>query len=159
MTLDAVDIAILDILQEDGRITNSELAQRVGLTPAPTLARVNKLETAGYITGYTAIVNRDKLGLPVTAFVAVIVKSHGVAASQEFLKAVANLPEVLECHHIAGDEDYLLKVVAASPADYESFVLNKLLEINDVQRVKTIIVLSTPISRTNIPVHEEKVCA
>ena len=159
MALDAVDVAILDTLQEEGRITNAELAQRVGLTPAPTLARVNKLEERGFIKGYTAIVNRDRVGLPFTAFVAVIVKSHGMTAAQEFLKAVEALPEVLECHHIAGDEDYLLKVVAASPADYESFVLNKLLEVTDVQRVKTIIVLSTPISRTNVPIRELELTA
>src|SRR3954462_15512543 len=139
MSLDAVDVAILDTLQEEGRITNAELAQRVGLTPAPTLARVNKLEERGFIRGYTAIVDREKIGLPFTAFVAVIVRSHGMAAAQEFLKAVHALPEVPECHHIAGDEDYLLKVVAASPSEYESFVLNRLLEVADVQRVKTII--------------------
>jgi len=159
MSLNAVDVAILNTLQQEGRITNAELAQRVGLTAAPTLARVNKLEANGYIKGYTAIVDRNKIGLPFTAFVAVIVKSHGMAASQEFLKAVSSLPEVLECHHIAGDEDYLLKVVAANPAEYESFVLNKLLEVADVQRVKTIIVLSTPISRTNVPIRELELSA
>jgi Lrp/AsnC family leucine-responsive transcriptional regulator len=152
MALDAVDKAILEILQDDGRITNAELAQRIGLTPAPTLARVHKLESAGYVKGYAAIVDRQLLGLPVTAFVAVILKSHGVAAAEGFLTAVRALPEVLECHHIAGAEDYLLKVVAASPGDYESFVLNKVMEIPDVQRVQTTIVLSSPISNTAIPI-------
>ena len=155
MALDAVDYSILDTLQQEGRITNAELAQRVGLTPAPTLARVNKLETTGYIKGYVALLNRDLLGIPVTAFVAVILKTHGVAASDNFLRAVEALPEVLECHHIAGDEDYLLKVAVASPADYEHFVLNKLSEIPDVQRVKTTIVLSTPVSKTSIPIHQK----
>ena len=153
--LDAVDYSILDLLQKDGRMTNAELATRVGLTPAPTLARVHKLEAGGYIQGYVALLDRERIGLPVTAFVAVILKSHGVASAENFLKAMRELPEVLECHHIAGDEDYLLKVAAASPADYEHFVLNKLMEISDVQRVKTTIVLSTPVYRTNMPVRRE----
>lgn len=155
MGLDAIDSSILAILQTDGRITNADLAQKIGLTPAPTLARVNKLEASGYIKRYVALLDRDKVGLPVTAFVAVIVKSHGLQESQVFLKAVAELPEVLECHHIAGDEDYLLKVVAASPSDYESFVLNKLLQIKGVQRVKTTIVLSSPICVTAVPIRGE----
>lgn len=136
-------------------MTNAELASRIGLTPGPTLARVNKLESAGIIRGYAALVDRDAVGLPVTAFVSVILKNHGKAASQDFLKAVAGLPEVLECHHIAGDEDYLLKVVAASPSDYESFVLDRLAEVADVQRVKTTIVLSSPICGTAVPIREE----
>lgn len=134
-------------------MTNAELATRVGLTPAPTLSRVHKLEAAGYIKGYVALLDRQLMGLPVTAFVSVILRNHGVAAANEFLRAVETLPEILECHHIAGDEDYLLKVAAASPADYEHFVLNKLMEIADVQRVKTTIVLSTPVSKTAVPIN------
>lgn len=155
MSLDAVDCAILDILQQDGRMTNAELAQRVGLTPAPTLARVHKLEAAGYIKGYVALLDRKLMGLPVTAFVEVILRNHGAASAREFLSAVSALPEVMECHHIAGDEDYLLKVAAASPSEYEHFVLNKLMEIADVQRVKTTIVLSTPISKTAVPIAQK----
>jgi len=152
MSLDAVDYTILDILQQDGRMTNAELAHRVGLTPAPTLARVHKLEAAGYIKAYVALLDRQLMGLPVTAFVSVILRNHGAASSREFLSSVSALPEVLECHHIAGDEDYLLKVAAASPSEYEHFVLNKLMEITDVQRVKTTIVLSTPVCKTAVPI-------
>ncbi len=155
MAIDAVDQEILNILQRDGRITNAELATRVGLTPGPTLARVGKLEAGGYIRGYVALVDRDRVGLPVTAFVSVILKTHGNAVAREFLAQMAALPEVLECHHIAGDEDYLLKVVAANPADYESFVLNKLMEISDVQRIKTTIVLSSPKIQTAVPIRPE----
>ncbi|MGI8923395.1 MAG: Lrp/AsnC family transcriptional regulator [Fimbriimonadales bacterium] len=155
MTLDAVDCAILETLQTEGRVTNSELATRVGLTPAPTLARVNKLESAGYIKGYAAIVDREMVGLPVTAFVSVILKSHGSGPAKAFLDSVNSLPEIIECHHIAGDEDYLLKVVAASPADYESFVLDKLSEIGDIQRFKTTIVLSSPKTLTAVPIRGE----
>lgn len=154
MQPDKVDIQILGVLQQEGRITNSDLAARVGLTPGPTLARVNKLEASGLIQGYTAIVDREKMGLPVTAFVSVILRSHNKAAADAFLAQVAEMPEVLECHHIAGEEDYLLKVVAASPSDYERFVLEKLTLVTDLQRVKTTIVLSSPKSTTALPIGE-----
>lgn len=156
MTLDAVDHQILSILQCEGRITNAELAGRVGLTPGPTLARVSKLESAGFINGYVALVDRERVGLPVTAFVSVILKSHGAAASRMFVNAMAELPEVLEVHHIAGDEDYLLKVVASDPADYEQFVLTKLAELPDVQRIKTTFVLSTAKIDTKVPIRERR---
>src|SRR5689334_15559925 len=111
MLLDATDSRILEILQEEGRITNADLATRIGLSAGATLARVNKLESAGFICGYKAILDRAGLGLNITAFVAVILKSHGRQESMDFLEAVQELPQVLECHHIAGEEDYLLKVV------------------------------------------------
>lgn len=150
--LDAIDLRILDILQNDGRITNVELAARVGLTPGPTLSRVNKLEDAGFIERYAAIVDRSKVGMDVTAFVSVILRHHGSETAREFLDIACSFPEVLECHHIAGDEDYLLKVVAASPKDYERFVLERLTGIESVQRVKTIFVLSTAKTTTSLPV-------
>lgn len=152
MLLDATDARILETLQEEGRITNAELAQRIGLSPGATLARVGKLENAGVISGYTAIMDRESLGLPVTAFVAVILRSHGRQESAHFLEAVKALPQVLECHHIAGEEDYLLKVVASSPSDFETFVLDELTSISDVQRVKTTFVLSSPKVSTVIPI-------
>ena len=152
--MDALDQKILFVLQREGRITNAELAQRIGLTPGPTLARVNRLESSGVISRYVALLDRKSIGLPVTAFVSVILKSHGRETSRGFVDAVSELPEVLECHHIAGEEDYLLKVVAESPSDYESFVLNKLMEVADLQRVKTTFVLSSPKCTTAVPVAE-----
>lgn len=150
--MDAVDKKIVTILQREGRMTNVELAQRVGLTPAPTLARVHKLEELGYIQGYAAIVNREMIGLPVTAFVSVILKEHGSEIAKRFIEMVAEFDQVLEVHHIAGEEDYLLKVVASSPRDYELFVLNTLTALETVQRVKTTFVLSTPKSTTVVPI-------
>jgi Lrp/AsnC family leucine-responsive transcriptional regulator len=154
--LDSVDYSILDILQREGRIANFELAKRIGLTPAPTLARVKKLETNGYIRRYVALVDHTRLGMSVTAFVSVILESHKRKTSIDFINAVQKLPEVLECHHIAGDEDFLLKVVAASPAEYESFVLEKLTKISGIEKVKTIFVLSSSKLETAIPVHGGK---
>lgn len=152
MSLDAIDRKILETLQREGRITNQELSTRVGLTPAPTLARVHKLEEQGFIKGYVAIVDRLGLGLPVTAFVSVILHEHGKGQANEFLSAVRGMPEVLECHHIAGEEDYLLKVVAANPADYERFVLDELTQVPSVRRVKTTFVLSSPKCDTFVPI-------
>jgi Lrp/AsnC family transcriptional regulator, leucine-responsive regulatory protein len=151
--LDAVDLKILGFLQKDGRIPNYRLAKKVGLTPAPTLARVKKLEASGYIRRYVALVDQKMLGMPVTAFVSVILESHKKKTSIEFVKAVEKLPEVLECHHIAGDEDFLLKVVTANPGDYESFVLEKLTRIEGIEKVKTTFVLSSSKLETAIPLH------
>ncbi len=150
--LDAIDIQILDILQQEGRITNADLASRVGLTPAPMLARVHKLEERGFIRRYVALLDPVGVGLSVTAFMSVILHQHGQETSRAFLEALEEIPEVVECHHIAGNEDYLLKVVASSPLDYERLVLEKITAIPYVQRVKTTFVLSTPKSVTQIPI-------
>lgn len=149
---DKVDLEILEILQHEGRITNSDLAHRIGLTPAPTLARVKKLESDGYIKRYVALVDPVKLRMPVMAFVSVILESHKKNTSIAFVKAVEKLPEVLEIHHIAGEEDFLLKVVAASPQDYERFVLEGLTKVRGIEKVKTIFVLSSAKLETAIPV-------
>lgn len=150
--LDAHDSAILSILQNEGRITNAELASRIGLTPGPTLARVNKLESAGFISGYAALVDRASVGYPITVFVSVILQVHNKASNDAFLSAVREMPEVLECHHVAGEEDFILKVVAASPSEYETFVLERLTSAVELQRVKTIFVLSSPLDRTSVPI-------
>ena len=152
MKLDSVDLKILEILQHEGRITNFDLAHRIGLTPPPTLARVKKLEAGGYIKRYAALLDQVKLGMPVMAFVSVILESHRKSNSIAFVEAVEKLPEVLECHHIAGDEDFLLKVVAASPGEYEKFVLEKLTKVRGIEKVKTIFVLSSAKLETAIPV-------
>jgi len=152
---DSTDARILNLLQEDGSITNADLAEKIGLTPAPTLERVRKLEREGYIRKYVALVDQAKLGKPVTAFVSVIMRSHGQQTAEAFHKAVSRLPEVLECHHIAGEEDYLLKVVAASPIDYERFVLGKLTKIAGIEKVKTTFVLSSSKLETKISAEKE----
>lgn len=156
MSLDALDRQIVNILQREGRITNVELAGRVGLTPGPTLARVNKLEAQGYITRYAAHVDREKFGLDVTVFVSVSLRSHTSETNADFLRAVAALPEIIEVHHIAGDDDFLLKVVAASPRDYEQFVLERLTAVVDLQRVKSTFVLSSPKCTTVVPIEESE---
>lgn len=151
MKLDPVDLKILHILQREGRITNFKLAKKIGLTPAPTLMRVKKLEEAGYITRFVALVDPAKIGLPILAFVHVILESHNRKTTIEFMSAMQKLPEVLECHHIAGDEDFLLKVIAASPVEYEGFVLEKLTKVPGIEKVKTTFVLSSSKLETALP--------
>jgi len=102
-----------------------------------------------------ALVDQTRLGRPVTAFVSVILESHKRKTSLDFIRAVQKLPEVLECHHIAEDEDFLLKVVAAHPADYEAFVLEKLTKIEGIEKVKTTFVLSSSKMETAIPIRIE----
>jgi len=152
MVLDPVDQEICRLLQENGRMTFADIAQRVGLTAAPVLARVNKLEAAGVIGSYHAVLGREKLGFAMTAFVAVILKSHGTAECRDFVAAIVEVPEVLECHHIAGEEDYLLKVVAQSPKDYERLINDRITNLPQVRRVKTILVLSSAKESTAVPV-------
>jgi len=151
-SLDAVDRRILDLLQTDGRMSNADLARAIGLTPPPTLARVRRLEREGYLRGYAALVDRAKLGYSTLAFVSVELESHKKETSDRFRRACERIPQVLECHHIAGDEDFLLKVVAADAADYERFVLEILTRIPGIEKVKTIFVLSSAKSTTKIPV-------
>jgi Lrp/AsnC family leucine-responsive transcriptional regulator len=152
MKLDPVDYKILKILQREGRITNFDLAKKIGLTPAPTLMRVKKLEEAGYIKNFVALLDAEKLGLPVLAFVHVILEAHNRKTAIDFMRAMQKYPEVLECHHIAGDEDFLLKVIAASPGEYENFVLEKLTKVGGIEKVKTTFVLSSSKLETAIPV-------
>jgi DNA-binding Lrp family transcriptional regulator len=143
LELDETDRLLLRLLQENGRATNASLAEAAGITATPTLQRVRKLEQAGVITRYTAVVDPAKLGRPITAFVAVTLKSHKVAHHERFLELVATLPEVLECHHVAGDEDYLLKIAVGAIGDVERLLLHGLSASDVIGRVKTTFVLSS----------------
>ncbi|MBK6513355.1 MAG: Lrp/AsnC family transcriptional regulator [Polyangiaceae bacterium] len=142
-TLDAIDRKILSLLQDNGRMTNAALAEAVGLTPTPMLQRIRKLEQSGVITGYMAMVDPSKVGRAVLAFIHVTLRSHGVPVHQRFLELVARLPEVLECHHIAGEEDFLLKIAVRDIAEVETFLLRRLGATDVIGRVKTTFVLST----------------
>ena len=156
MKIDSVDLKILAVLQREGRITNFKLAKKIGLTPAPTLMRVKKLEEAGYIRKFVALVDANKIGLPVVAFVHVILEAHNRKTAIDFMQAMLKIPEVLECHHIAGDEDFLLKVVASSPGEYENFVLEKLTKVGGIEKVKTTFVLSSSKLETALPVSSSR---
>ncbi|MFQ6604942.1 MAG: Lrp/AsnC family transcriptional regulator [Fidelibacterota bacterium] len=156
MKLDSTDRNILNILQSDGRITNAELAKRVNMSPSPTLERVKKLERTGIIKGYVALLDPVKAGTPFFSFVEVTLVRHGTRAVQRFMTSITQLEEVLECHHITGGADFLLKVATRDIPSYETFIVNKLTALEDVQHLKTLVVLSTLKQETRIPINGGK---
>jgi Lrp/AsnC family leucine-responsive transcriptional regulator len=153
-----VDRQIVEILQEQGRIPNVQLAERVGLSPPAVLERVRKLEEKGVITGYTAIVDNKKVGMGTVAFVAVSLNLHQKDSIENFHEFVEACSSVRECYHIAGTDDYLLKVYTRDIDDYENFLLHSLTRIRGIDRVKTMFVLSTLKREIGVPL-EESGCA
>jgi len=151
-SIDHLDKKILNLLQENGRITNAQLAKEVGLSPPPMLERVRKLEKNGYIKKYVALVDPKKLERGTIAFVAVALRFHRQDAIQEFVTEIQKIPEVLECYHITGEEDYLLKVVIKDISEYERFLLEKLTRFSGISKIKTSFILSTLKQETKIPI-------
>lgn len=135
--LDSVDLKILRILQEEGRITNVELAERVGITAPPCLRRVRALEEAGYIRGYFADLNAEALGYGITVFAMVSLRSQAEADLQAFEQMVARWPLVRECHMLNGEIDFVLKIVARDLAEFQRFLTSELTPAPNVESVKT----------------------
>lgn len=137
MKFDAIDRRILNTLQRDGRLQNVELAREVGLSPSPCLRRVRMLEEAGVIERYVALLNPGKIGKGLTVFARVWLSGQDSVTVDAFTAAVLQLPEVVECHLMAGDCDFLLRVVATDLEDYRRFQIQHLTRIPGVQSVKT----------------------
>src|SRR5262245_51863022 len=135
--LDAIDRRILATLQEDGRLTNVELAERIGLSPSPCLRRVKRLEREGVIAGYRATLDRARGGLGVTVSVGIKIESHQDKGEATFTTAIRRLPEVVACHIVSGDFDYLAQVVVPDLEAYERFLLGTLLKIPGVKDVRS----------------------
>jgi Lrp/AsnC family leucine-responsive transcriptional regulator len=150
--LDALDSKILSALQEDGRLSNVELAERVGLSPSPCLRRVKRLEEEGYIAGYKAKVDRRLLGLGMTIFVGVKVDGHRDANATAFQEAVRKLPEVVACHMVSGEADFLLEVVVADLAAYDAFLSRTLLAMSMVRDIRSNFAIRTVKSDGALPV-------
>lgn len=150
-TLHPVDRQILTVLQDQGRISNVQLAAEVGLSPSAVLERVRKLEERGIIERYVALVDHKRVGLGTIAFVAVSLNLHRKDSIENFKNFVVDCVEVLECYHIAGTEDYLLKVYSRDIDDYEHFLLSKLTTVKGIDRVRTMFVLSTLKRETAVP--------
>jgi Lrp/AsnC family transcriptional regulator, leucine-responsive regulatory protein len=143
LDLDEIDRRIVAILQKDGRIANVDLAARVGLSPSPCLRRVKRLERAGIVGGYRAVLERGRVGLGLTAFVSVKIEAHANARADAFDRAVSRLPEVIACHIVAGEADYLLEVVVPDLEGYQRFLLGKLLNLPIVKEVRSNIAIQT----------------
>ena len=153
MKLDRYDRNILQILQEEGRISNQDLAERIGLSQSPCLRRVRALEESGLIIGYRALVDARKLGLTLLALIHIAMDRHTPERFANFDAAVNALPEVLECLLITGqDADYQLKVIVRDMDAYQDLLLNKITRIEGVTGVHTSFVLRQIVNRTTKPV-------
>ena len=149
--IDAIDRAILGHLQADGRMTNADLARAVGLSPAATHARVRRLERDGLIRAYVALVDRERAGFDLLCFVSVSLQLHRPTLVASFPKRVAEMPEVLECHHVTGEADYLLKVAVRGRHELERFIVDRLTPIPGVARIQTSLVLRELKATTALP--------
>jgi DNA-binding Lrp family transcriptional regulator len=153
--MDDLDRAILGVLQSEGRISNVDLASRVNLSPPAVHARVKRMEDAGLIQRYVAIVSRDKLNYDMLCFIHVTLQMHQPEQVEAFRAAVQQMPEVLECHHVTGDYDYLLKIVVSNRTSLERFVMNRLTPIKGIARIHTSLVLNEIKATTQLPIPED----
>lgn len=150
--LDKYDKAILAALQKDGRISNQELADQIGLSPSPCLRRVRALEDSGFIVGYRALLDAKKMGLTLMALIGISMDQHTPERFANFESEISAIPEVLECLLITGQQsDYQLKVVVADMDGYQHLLLNKITRIAGVTGVHTSFVLRPVINRTALP--------
>ena len=140
--IDKTDLKILKILQEDGRITNLQLSTDVGLSPAPTLERVKKLERAGIIKSYHAELNAGAMGLEIQAFMMVSLALNKNNAIAKFESKVAGIPEIVSCYHLTGAADYLLNIMVADILAYDILIREKLSQIEEITSMQSLIVLS-----------------
>ena len=141
--LDAIDCRIVASLQADGRLSNIELAARVGLSPSPCLRRVKRLERDGYIDAYRAVLQRERIGLGLSVFVGVKIEGHANDQALAFEKAVLTMPEVVAFHLVSGEVDYFLEVVVPDLEHYRQFLITKLLELSIVREVRSNIAIQT----------------
>jgi len=141
-SLDGIDLKILKILQEKGKITNIQLSQEIGLSPAPTLERVKKLETSGMIKSYHALINAQKLGLGFSALIQISLTRQINNAIKNFTKAISEIPEVTQCLQVTGNFDYQLLVIVKDIPAFERLIADKLSKIEEIGQMQTQVVLS-----------------
>lgn len=157
--LDGFDRRILEQLQQDGRLTNVELADRIGLSPSPCLRRVRTLEEAGVIAGYHARLVRRNVGLGLTVFINVKVERHDEDYATAFRQAVLSMPELISFHLISGESDFLLQVVVPDLASYEQLLIGTLLKLPGIQDIRSNFAIQTikehgPLPLDHLPAEE-----
>ena len=150
-TLDDIDLQILRLLQADGRITNAELAKRVGLSPPSALQRVRNLEKKGFILGYHGLLDPERLGLPVSVIAMISLSLHQDRAIEQFRKAINSIPEIVECYHVSGEYDYLLKILVSDIRAYETLIREEISKIRGIRQITSSFVLAVPKRTTQIP--------
>ncbi len=149
--LDDIDKTILKQLQADGRVSNAELARRINLSPPAIHARIRQLEKRGYINQYAALLDRERSGYDMLCFVHMSLQVHQQENIDRVRTAINQMPEVLECYHVTGEFDYLLKVVIRNRKDLERFLMDRLTPISGVARFNTSLVLTEVKSTTVLP--------
>ncbi|MGK6355024.1 Lrp/AsnC family transcriptional regulator [Sphingomonas sp. DT-207] len=154
MRFDDIDVRILGLLQDNGRMTNVELAERVGLTAPPCLRRVRALEQQGAITGYHAALEPAALGYNLTVFAMVSLKSQAESDLRAFEQLVAGIPEVRECHMLNGEIDFILKIVAQDLQSFQQILTTRLTTAPNVEHVKTSLTIRTSKALPGVPVPE-----
>ena len=154
-TLDNTDRRILRVIQEEARVSNSELAERVGLSPSPCWRRVRTLEENGVIDRYVTLVNAKAGGLPINVFATVTLEKQAESALELFEKAVKKRPEVMECNLMTGEFDYLLRVVVPDLAAYERFLMDHLTRIKGIASIKSSFSLKQVSYKTALPLSDK----
>ena len=155
LTLDKIDKHILALMQSNGRISNLELSDKVGLSPTPCSRRVKRLENSGLINGHVTLLNKEALGLNLTAIIGISMDRHTPDRFQQFEKAIVNMPEVIECSIVTGQTaDFLLKVVVKDMCHYEKFLLGNLTRLTGVTGVHSSFVLRDVVNKTAFPLKQ-----
>jgi DNA-binding Lrp family transcriptional regulator len=155
MNPDRLDLAILAQLQQNARLSNNELAEKVGLSPSPCWRRVKRLEEQGVITGYVALLNPEYTGTPIMAYAHISLTDHRPKSITEFDIFVQDCAQILECSSLSGQYDYLLKIVSRTMSEYEHFISSELLHLPGVQSVNTSFVLDQKKYTTALPLASE----
>jgi Lrp/AsnC family leucine-responsive transcriptional regulator len=151
LELDAIDLRILDALQADGRLTNNDLADQVGLSPSPCLRRVRQLEKRGFIQGYRAVLDREAVGLGLTVFVELKVKKHSRENAAALRSALESMPEIVSCHMISGVADFVAEIVVPDLKAYERLLTERLLTLPMVGDIRSNFSLSRVKSEAGLP--------
>ena len=150
-TWDVIDRRILEVIQEEARISNAELASRVGLSPSPCWRRVRALEDAAVIRRYVTLVDAEAIGLPINVFATVTLEKQVERALERFERAVAERPEVMECYLMTGEFDYLLRIMVPSLGAYERFLMDHLTRIEGIASIKSSFALKQVRYKTALP--------
>lgn len=150
--MDTTDKAILLLLQKNGKITIKEIAERLNLTTTPIFERVKKLEREGFITSYRAIVDRKKVNLQLIIFCNVTLNLHQTDFLKKFEKDIQQFPEVVECYHVAGMFDYLVKIYAKNMEEYQHFLSNKLASLENISKVQSSFVMTEVKTLSYLPI-------
>ena len=154
MQLDAIDLRILGELQQDGSLTNVELARRVHLSPSPCLVRVKALESAGVIQRYVALADPKAIGLGVNVFISISLKEQAKESLAEFERRIAEHDEVMECYLMTGDSDYLIRVAVRDIAELERFILDQLTPIPGIEKIRSSFALKQVRYKTALPLKQ-----